>query len=757
MLLACSVVATLLLTPGALLLTLETDESIFFADDNPNYIAEQALERQYGKADNAFIVIAPKAGTVFTQKTLILLSELTLAGWEMPYSRRVDSLVNFQHTTAEGDDLMVGNLVEDAAALTAADVDRVRAIALDSPELVHRLVSPSGHVAGVNVLFNMPDDDEEAVPEIASEARLLRDRFSDAYPDVDFYLLGSVIGDQTFDELSIDDLFRFIPIVITIVILILTATLRSVSATLAILIVVAVSIGATLGIAGLLGFTLNAATVAVPSIVMTLAVADSVHMLSIFLTDYRRGAERGEAVRNALRTNLQPVLLTSFTTAIGFLGLNYSEVPPFRDLGNIVAIGVVLALLYTLFLLPGILMRLPFRRGSHHSASAMTRLADFLIGRRAPLSAVAFVVAAFFVSFAPRNTLEDDFIEYFSTDLPLRQAADFAIDNLTGPFRVSFSMDTGQPNGISDPEFLATVDAFVRWARTQPEVIYVSSFTETLKRLNMNLHGDDPDMRRLPDRADLAAQYILLYEVSLPFGLDLNNQITFDKSALRVTIAVASERTRGILAFEERAQRWLADNAPALATPGAGSDVSWANIGQRNINTMLVGSILALALITATLIVTLRSLVFGLTSLLPNLLPAAIAFGVWGMAVGHINLAAAVVFSMTIGIVVDDTVYLLTKYLHARRHLGASPEEAMHYSIRTVARALIVTSVTLTAGFLVLATSDFNLNVTSGLMIAIVVTSAVVFDLTLLPALIIAIDKLAGRFTRRRGTELAPP
>ncbi|MEM8546647.1 MAG: MMPL family transporter, partial [Pseudomonadota bacterium] len=272
------------------------------------------------------------------------------------------------------------------------------------------------------------------------------------------------------------------------------------------------------------------------------------------------------------------------------------------------------------------------------------------------------------------------------------------------------------------------------------------------KRLNEDLHDDDPAMRILPERRDQAAQYLLLYEMSLPFGLDLNNQLSFDRSRMRIDVRIGGERTRGIVDLEARAAAWLAAHLPHLATPGAGADVSWANIGQRNINAMLTGSILALALITITLIIALRSLSFGLMSLIPNLLPAAIAFGIWGIAVGHINLAAAVVFSMTIGIVVDDTVYLLTKYLHARRVLGHAPEAAMHYAIRTVARALVVTSVTLTAGFLVLATSDFNLNVTSGVMIAIVVSSAVIFDLTMLPSLVIWIDQWLQRWRRARAT-----
>ncbi|MFK8052614.1 MAG: RND family transporter [Woeseiaceae bacterium] len=737
----------LLCAAGLIQLKLETDESIFFADDNPNYIAEQALMRTYGKTDNVMFVIAPNNGDVFSERAITLLLELTDEGWRIPYAKRVDSLANYQHTVAANDELRVNDLIPATAITDPEQRSSIRDTALDEPELIYRWVSPSGHVAAVNVMLNMPEEDQIAVPEIAQYARELTQSYREAYPDIDIYLLGSAIGDQTFDELSINDFFRFIPIVISIVIVLLTLTLRSIHATLSVLVIVASSILATLGIASVIGFKLNAATVAVPSIVMTLAVADAVHMISVFLAEYRSGAEKKTAVRIALATNLQPILLTTMTTAIGFLGLNYSEVPPFRDLGNMVAIGVFVALFCTLTLLPALLVFLPFRAESRGSRASMAKLADGLLTHRRKLSIVATLIALVLISFIPRNTLEDDFIEYFSTDLPLRQAADFTIENLTGPFVMSFSFDSGRPYGITNPEYLGKVDAFMNWARSQPEVIYVAGFPETLKRLNEDLHDDDPKMRVLPMQADLAAQYLLLYEMSLPFGLDLNNQISFDQSAMRIDVRIGGERTRGIVELAERADQWLLSNAPELRTPGAGPDVSWANIGQRNINAMLTGSLLALGLITITLMLTLKSFKFGLMSLIPNLLPAAIAFGIWGLLVGNINLAAAVVFSMTIGLVVDDTVYLLTKYLQARRVQRLPPLEAMHYAIRTVARALIVTSITLTAGFMVLATSDFNLNVTSGVMIAIVVSSAVIYDLILLPSLIIWLDETFGART----------
>ena len=385
-----------LLGAGLTQLRLETDDSIFFDDDNPNFIAEQALSEDFGTTDNVMFVIAPSGGDVFTPSAVDLLHELTDEGWRIPYARRVDSLVNYQHTVASDDELRVSDLLPPVDQLAVGELDTIRRIALSEPELVYRWDSPSGHEAAVSVLLNMPDNDEVAVPEIAGYSRDLRDRLAHDYPEIDIYLLGSAIGDQTFDELSINDFFRFIPIVVVIVITLLTLALRSISATISVLVVVATSIVATLGAAGYLGFRLNAATVAVPSIVMTLAVADAVHMLSVFLARFRAGASREDDTRIALKTNLQPILLTTLTTGIGFLGLNYSEVPPFRDLGNIVAMGVVMALGCTLAFLPLLLMRMPFAQTSHRSESAMSRLADFLISRRRVLgfSAAAIAVVA---------------------------------------------------------------------------------------------------------------------------------------------------------------------------------------------------------------------------------------------------------------------------------------------------------------------------------------------------------------------------
>jgi len=166
----------------------------------------------------------------------------------------------------------------------------------------------------------------------------------------------------------------------------------------------------------------------------------------------------------------------------------------------------------------------------------------------------------------------------------------------------------------------------------------------------------------------------------------------------------------------------------------------FANIGRRNIGSMLFGTTVALIIISVVLIIALRSIKIGLISLIPNLAPAAMGFGLWGLTVGEIGLSLSIVASMSLGIVVDDTVHFLSKYLRARREKGLSSEDAVRYAFMTVGRALLFTSIILVTGFLVLATSSFELNAGMGLLTAIVISFALFADFLLLPTILMKIE-----------------
>ena len=229
--------------------------------------------------------------------------------------------------------------------------------------------------------------------------------------------------------------------------------------------------------------------------------------------------------------------------------------------------------------------------------------------------------------------------------------------------------------------------------------------------------------------------------MSLPYGLDLNNQIDISKSATRLVVSLESISSNELLAMEENAQAWLRDNAPHMQSNGASPSVMFAYIGQRNIRSMLVGTSVALVLISLILIFALRSLKIGLISLVPNLAPAAMGFGLWGMLYGQVGLGLSVVMGLTLGIVVDDTVHFLSKYLRARREQGLSSEDAVRYAFHTVGIALIITTLVLIAGFMVLTQSAFKLNSDMGLLTAITIGLALLADFIFLPPLLMKADK----------------
>ena len=266
---------------------------------------------------------------------------------------------------------------------------------------------------------------------------------------------------------------------------------------------------------------------------------------------------------------------------------------------------------------------------------------------------------------------------------------------------------------------------------------HVYSYTDTIKRLNKNMHGDELEWYRIPEQRDLAAQYLLLYELSLPYGLDLNDRISIDKGATRVTATLDDISTVEVRAFNTRAKGWLAENTPAyMHAEPTGATVMFSHISEQNIESMLRGNLLAVILITGILMLALRSLPLGALSLIPNAVPILMTFGVWALIVGQVGMAAATVSATSVGIIVDNTVHFMTKYLRARRVRGFDRPEAIHYAFRTVGVAIAVNALILALGFAVLATSTFRINAEMGLLTALAIVIALAVDFLLLPALL---------------------
>ena len=728
---------------GTRFIEFKNDYQYFFREDNPQLRAFEDLQDIYTKNDNTLIVIAPDSGKVFQPGTLAAVGEITERAWQLPFATRVDSITNFQHTRAEEDDLIVDDLVDLEREYTSTELEELQAIALAEPLLKRRLISDEAHVTAIFVRHTVPRkaSDEQTLAALA--ARELAADIESKYPGHSVYLTGGVMLSNSFFEASVQDLSTLIPLMYAILLITAVLFLRSFWGMLITLLIIMLSASTAMGLAGWLGIPITSPSSSAPTVIMTLAVADSIHLLVSLFQSMRRGVSKKEAMTESMRINLSPVFLTSLTTCIGLLALNLSDVRPFNDLGNIATMGVTAAFLYTVILLPSLVAIFPMRQGKATSEGPgpVVKLGELVIAYRKGLLWLGAVLIVFLSVMVTRNELNDEFVKYFDESFAFRTDTDFVSENLSGIYTMEFSLNSGEEGGISNPSYLEHVEAFANWSREQPDVQHVFTITDTFKRLNKNMHGDDPDWYVLPNERDLAAQYLLLYEMSLPYGLDLNDTINVDKSSTRLILTTDNVTAVRMRELQEQSETWLRANTPeTMWTVPASTNLMFSHISERNIKSSILGACIALGLIAIILAIAFRSVKFGALSILPNLAPALMAFGIWGLINGRIDVGNAVVLTMALGIIVDDSVHFLSKYLRARREGQMASEEAVRYAFSTVGSALVVTSFILVAGFLVLTLSPFGLNAGMGLLTAIVLIVALGADLLFLPPLLMQIE-----------------
>ncbi len=723
---------------------------IFFDEDNPQLLALEALENTYGKNENVVFLIVPDDGDATSQDALSAAVWLTKAAWQTPYSRRVDSLANFQHTTADGDELYVRDLVDPQELSRAEARSHIRAIALSDPRIAGSILALDGHVSVVNVTVELPEGGLlEAVAEVAEFARVVAAEAEERFSGIDLRIVGTVMVNQTFLEASVSSQMIFLPASLLLMALVLGVLTRRWAGVAGTGMVIVFSILVSVGLGVSVGMPFSPPVAPAPTIVLMIVVANCVHLLVTMQQRLRAGDTKHEAIVESIRLVLNPVFLASLTTALGFLSMNFSEVPPYRHLGNFVAIGIVASFILSVTFLPALLSLLPMRAPKDRRLRGLTmsRLADLVLRYRKAVIVGWLAVAAAMAVALPRNELNDVLVHFFDESVEFRQDTDFMDAHLGGNSLLEYSLEAAAEGGATDPLFLAEVSRFAEWYREQPPVRHVAVITDTLRQLNKSMHGDDPAAYRIPESQELAAQYLLLYELSLPQGLNLNNQIDRSRSATRVSVSAETLSSQELLDLNARAETWLTENAPHVASVNStGPAALFAYIGQRNIRAMLFGTVVVLLAISAIMLFALRSLRLGLISIVPNLLPAVMGLGVWALTVGQVGLSLSVVVAMTVGIVVDDTVHFLSKYRRARRELSQSSEEAVRYAFDTAGRAMVTTTIVLVAGFLIFAFSPFVPTAQVGVLTAVIITFALLADLTLLPALLTALDR---RFAKR--------
>lgn len=732
----------LLAVSGLPRLTLSSDTRVFF-DPKAEELAEfQKFERKYGQNNNVLMVVWAGGKKITDPAALAAIGDLTKQAWKLPHSTRVESLTNFPHVTSDADSFAVNELVPDPFNATPEEGAKVESIALADPLVRNRLIAADGKAAGVIIDFNLPAEASREVREIIASTRALAASIETAHPGIEVKTTGNVILMGTFSEASVSDATFLIPVSLVVTGLVMLFFVRSIKPSLAILTLLALSAASAMGVAGWLGFVINPASIAAPIIIMTVNMAAAVRIVTTAMQSLDQGMSKDEALRDTLRVHIKPVSLIALTGSIGFLSMNFAEAPPFRDLGNTVTMGIGIAYVFTFTWLPAFLSLMNLKPARSQSERAMIALGRFVNRYYLGLFVFCGIVVVASSFWLQKITLDDDFTHYFDNRFEYRRASDFAEAHLTGLNLVEFDVGAGRDSGVYDPAYQRKLSDFVAWIRTQPHVVSVLSVPDITRRINQQINAGKPgDHDTIPDSADAIAQYFLLYELSLPYGASLNDQINVSRSSSRVTVILSHVKSSDIRDFNEAAQGWLAANAPpAMQAKGESINVLFSHVSWLNIRSMIAGTIMTMFGIGIVIALALRSVTYGLLSILMNVLPSILGFGIWGLLFGQLGLAAAVITAMTIGLVVDDTIYFLVMYQAALKR-GLSPKEAIDEVFVTVGTAMLVITVSLAVGFGVLTVSGFEVNRSLGAQTSIVILANLFIDWLMLPPLLRLMDR----------------
>ncbi len=723
-------------------LSISNDFRVYLSEDNPQLIAFDSFENNYVKSDSATFVVTAKQGDLFTKQGLTLIHELTQRSWLVEYAYRVSSLTNYQYTQSSNDEINTNYLVDDPKTLDIDSLQATREIALSEKRLLHSIIPPDGKLTVILINLYLDKEKPNASISVTQEMESIRDEFRVRYPNFQIDNGGSTAFNTTLARAVESDLSHLMPLSYAIIFIGLFFFLRSFSGTSAIFILITTCLICTFGFFGWVEPVLTPIAGFAPSILLSIMVADSVHVLITYFHQIEKGDSKPQAIRASLGLNFMPILVTSLTTIVGFLSLNFSTSPPYRDLGNMVAFGVLIALMFSLFFLPSVMMLLPLKQTKSSRLNfSFIRFSNFVIGKKRDVVLFISVLVIALALFIPNNKLSDNWSNYFDDSFPIVKLVARIDGYLTGVNALEYSFESTTGKGIFDPEYLRQLDEFESWYLSQNKIVSVKSLTQLMKDLNQVMHDDDASWYRVPETSELAAQYLLFYEFGLPEGLGLNNLVTIHKDASRFSVSMSYAGSEELLAMDQNAQTWLKRNAPAIkAVPATGLGLVFANIADRNITSLLFGTLLALVGISIILMMVLKSFKYGLISLVPNIIPATMAYGLWGLTFGYVDISLSIVACSTLGIVVDDTVHFLHKYILARKS-GLNAENAVKESFSRVGLALITTTAVLAGGFSILAISHMNTSAAIGILMSITLIFALMVDFLLLPALLLYFDK----------------
>ena len=735
-------VLTILISLNLKNIEFEGSFRIWFAEDSKALTDYDAFRNTFGNDDAITIIFRDENG-IMNPKALRIIDRLTDKLWQTKSIARVDSLTNYQYVHSDPeypDDVITEDFIADIDNLPEEYLKQRAKIAVTEDELVNRIISPDGKTTMIvgRMIPKIGD-----TPELSLKLKTVVDKYIEEEKDsgYKFYLGGGPVLNTAFVSLGTHDMTTFTPLVLLIAMVLLWIIFRRPSGMVLSLAVVIFTFLIVLSVQVLLGYKLNNFTANMPVFVVAIGIADAMHLFWIYLIGRRKGLDNNEAIHYTVQKNFLPILLTSLTTAVGFASLGISDVVPIKTLGIATANAALLAFVLTILFVPAVLAILNPKVNAKEikeTPDAPNKLADsyasFIVKHDLKIifgTVLLFGAIGFGISFIK---VDSNTVRYFREDVEFRETVNFMQANLSGPMAYEIVVDSKQKDGIKNPEFLRTVEKFyIDFYNEYPDVRHISSLLDVVKKFNLIMDKS----KSVPKSQELVAQYLLLYSLSLPQGMEINDRMDIDEQLLRVSASINIVDTSLDLEMIKWAENWWTDTKYTASVNGQTQMFAYM---QRDVTDTLIQSItLAITVVSILMFFIFKNIRMIPLFIIPNVLPIVLVVGVMGWFGITVDIGVAISGAIIIGVAVDDTIHFLVKYKEARLK-GYDLQESLSYVMQYAGSAIIFTTIILSSAFMVFSFSQFLPNVNFGVVTAIALVIAVVVDLIMLPAILSRYD-----------------
>ena len=734
-------ILTCIFGSGIFKTTFDSSLSALLSQSDPYLNELEELDRTFpSNGEILFAFVADKNNSVFDRKILLAISDLTEKFTLIPKVQGITTLLGY--TSPETQRRLFSKPIDD---LSDSEIAEISIVAKNERFLTTNLLSSDARLAFAIIDVNTREATNTERLEIADSILALKDQLRSLHPSVKVLANSDVILEKASQQDMVDDLTKLMPLVILLCVAVICYCFKSLAIGACILTHVAFTIICTVGALGFFGLSFNNISVIAPLVVVIISVANSVHIISIFKQGLHQSKKDVSAMIYSMQSNLRPVTLAAITTAIGFTSLSMSSSPAIQDFGRIVSVGIGFAYLLTIFMLPFMLVRISnFRSvsediGVNFLQPQLRSVIKFGSNNDKVIFSVCTALAIVTFILLPLNQTDFNRLDFIASESDIREYYDVVEESMNRGLGLIYAIETDIEDRAIDPIFLERADAFTHWLSGQEEIESVISIVEVIKTINRIINNNDEQKYSIPAEIQTNANYLNAYKTVEDNFLPLDRFIDGDYSAITITVNAKEMTNQQMINLDQRITKEFSENFPSASLIHGSGVLLFARMDELVTIELLQGYSISLLLITICLTLGFKSIYFGFLSVIPNLLPATMVFGFWALFVGQLDPFVMMLFSISIGLVVDDTVHILSHYLENRRD-GITKASAIENSIITAGPALTITTMVLALGTTVLIFANTLYFQQSAKLLVPIVVLALLLDLLYLPAILKRFD-----------------